>query len=91
MEEAKKKRGRPPLTPEQKKVSVERKRERDKGYKKASGYVHQKNYRNSRYEPKISIPATKKDSLMLLVKQENTSITGLFVSLIKDKYGVDLS
>lgn len=90
-DEIKKKRGRPPLPPEVKAERLKAKMEYNKTYTKLTGYARQKKYRSQRYEPKISIPAGKKDALISLTIREGTSISGLFISLIKEKYNIDLS
>jgi hypothetical protein len=90
-DELKKKRGRPPLSPEMKAVSKSKKQAYNNAYKKAHGYVSQKKYHSMQYEPKIRVPVEKKKMLIDLLATENSSLTGMFVSLVKEKYGIDLS
>lgn len=98
MEEEKKKRGRPPLSPEEKeKRRIVRNKSAADRHKK-NGYVAQKKYRNSHpekynqnYEPKIRIPLEKKDVLTKLIGQTGLTITQLFVGAVEEKYGVNLS
>lgn len=90
-DEIKKKRGRPPLSPELKAERAKKKMKYDKQYSKATKYARQKKYHSKRYEPKISIAADKKAILIGLTQKERTSIPGLFIMLVKDKYNIDLS
>ena len=90
-----KKRGRPPLSPEEKLKSLERKRERDKGYKRANGYADQKRYRmahkSERYEVKVVMPSRNRDDFSAFVKSQNTTISKLFLDAISKVYGKDFS
>jgi hypothetical protein len=107
-DEEKRKRGRPPLSPELKAERAAARKEYNKAYLKAHGFAAQRKYdktekgvaarRNyvkknagKRYAARISIPASKKDVLLDLVKSSNMSINKFFVSLVEEKYNVDLS
>ena len=93
-DEIKKKRGRPPLSPEEREAHRKAKNKRDNERKKAKGYTAQKNYRENRkgqvYEPKLVIPASKKALLFELMKSAGMTTTQLFVTAVEEKYGVDL-
>ena len=107
-EQPKAKKGRPPLTPEQKEASAAKKREYFRMYAKAHGRANKmawdksekgvvsnrkraETYRSSHYQYRISIPASKKDLLLELASKEGVSVNALFISLIKEKYDIDLS
>ena len=102
------KRGRRPLTPEQKAESAERRREYYRAYAKAHGRTNKRawdiseqgvasakarmqKYRSSHYQFQISIPASKKELLLALVNKERQTPSNLFVDLVQEKYGIDLS
>lgn len=93
-DETKNKGGRPPLSPEEREARRKAKNRRDNERKKAQGYTAQKKYRENRkgrvYEPKLTIPASKKDALFQLMKQTGMTTTQLFVTAVEEKYGVDL-
>ena len=93
-DETKKKGGRPPLSPEEREERRKAKNRRDNERKKAQGYTAQKKYRENRkgrvYEPKLTIPVSKKDALFQLMEQTGMTTTQLFVSAVEEKYGVDL-
>lgn len=88
------KRGRPSLSPEEREERRKAKNKRDNERKKAQGYTAQKKYRENRkgrvYEPKLAIPASKKDALFQLMEQTGMTTTQLFVTAVEEKYGVDL-
>lgn len=67
---------------------------RDNAYQKEHGYAAQKRYqeahKGSYYEPKIRIPYQNKDLLTDLLARENVSLTQLLISLVREKYGIDL-
>lgn len=73
----------------------EQRNKRDNAYQKANGYVAQKKYREahkgSHYEPKIRIPMEYKNELSQLLKEEEMSLTQLFIFLVREKYGIDFS
>lgn len=93
-DETKNKGGRPPLSPEEREERRKAKNRRDNERKKAQGYTAQKKYRENRkgrvYEPKLTIPASKKDALFQLMEQTGMTTTQLFVTAVEEKYGVDL-
>lgn len=105
-DEPKKKRGRPPLSPEAKAESLRKKTERANEWHKKNGYLAQKKHQQNNPEKYknykknfqdwsritlVHIPAEKRESLIDLLSRENTDITNLFVGLVLEKYGVDLS
>lgn len=105
MEDAKR-RGRPPLSSEERAKRIESRAIKSNEYHKSSGYSAQTKYRQAHleqyreykeaarkriYEPKIRIPFDKKEDLSLLLQRENLSLTQLFVTLVLEKYGLDLS
>ena len=93
-DETKNKGGRPPLSLEEREERRKAKNRRDNERKKAQGYTAQKKYRENRkgrvYEPKLTIPARKKDALFQLMEQTGMTTTQLFVTAVEEKYGVDL-
>lgn len=93
-DEVKSKGGRPPLSPEEREARRKAKNKRDNERKKAQGYTAQKKYRENRkgrvYEPKLTIPASKKDALFQLMEQTGMTTTQLFVTAVEEKYGVNL-
>ena len=98
-----KKRGRPPLPPEQRK---ERKTSKSGvSSTKAGGYASQKRYRenhpdrvreqrrkrqNALYEPKLHIPVENKPVLEKLLAETGYNLTQLCLSAVEEKYGVTL-
>nr|DAO56458.1 MAG TPA: hypothetical protein [Caudoviricetes sp.] len=93
-DEMKKKSGRPPLSPDEREARRKERNKRDNERKKAQGYIAQKRYREAqkgkRYQPKLSIPANKKDVLFNLMKQTGFTTTELFVKAVEDKYDIVL-
>ena len=99
--EEKKRRGRPPLSPEEKALRLKEKNKRDIERQKNNGYAAQKKYRLAHpdnvvkwrqrfYEPKIRIPKELRPILNSLIKDTGLTITQLFVSAVEEKYGVTL-
>lgn len=106
MIEESKMRGRPPLSPEEKERRRVEKNTTTAVYHKKTGYAAQKKYqqthkeqyqvykkkqRGSIYEPKIRIPMEYKNELSQLLKEEEMSLTQLFIFLVREKYGIDFS
>lgn len=93
-DEIKQKVGRPRLSPEEREYRRKIKNKRDNERKKAQGYTAQKRYRENRkgkyYEPKLNIPADKKEVLFRLMEQTGLTTTQLFVGAVEEKYGVIL-
>lgn len=105
-DEIKKKRGRPPLSPEIKAERIALKNASTNAYHKKNGYAAQEKYRQAHpekyrayretargrtYEPKLRIPIEKKDELASLLQSEGVSLTQMFVTLVMEKYGINLS
>lgn len=105
-DEIKKRRGRPPMSPEMKAERVARKNASTNAYHKKSGYAAQEKYRQAHpekyrtyreaargrtYEPKLRIPIDKKDELASLLQSEGVSLTQMFMALVMEKYGINLS
>lgn len=105
-DEIKKKRGRPPMSPELKAERIVQKNALTNAYHKKNGYASQKKYREAHpdkyrtyratsngrtYEPKLRIPIDKKEELTLLLQSEGVSLTQLFMILVMEKYGINLS
>ena len=102
--EEKKKRGRPPLPPDlraKKKSGVSATKEggyvAQKKYYRANKekiLSQKKTYRDSKkgtiFEPRLRVPVFSKEKLEKLCADTGLSITHLFFSLVKEKYGVDL-
>ena len=105
MSEEKKKRGRPPLSEEEREAKrIAHNRNSSERHKK-TGYSAQKKYqqthkeqyqeyqkkqRGSIYEPKLRIPIDRKEDLTNLLEREGVSLTQMFAALVQDKYGVNL-
>lgn len=105
-DEIKKKRGRPPMSSEMKAERVARRNASTNAYHKRNGYASQEKYRQAHpdrylayreaakgrtYEPKLRIPIDKKDKLTSLLQSEDVSLTQLFITLVMEKYGINLS
>lgn len=103
--EGKRKRGRPALSPEEKTERAAKRAEQSAAIHKANGYAAQKKYQKEHpekrriyrktqeaktYSAKIRIPVEMKDELFRILKRENLSLTQMFVTLVREKYGVDL-
>lgn len=101
-EDFQKKRGRPPIPPEERVKRAEERREKRKIYKreydKSTGYISQKKYKASHpemyhgrfYEPKVRIPIDKKNDLLQLLDATGMTMTQLFVVAVREKFGVEL-
>lgn len=94
------------MSPEMKAERIAKKNASTNAYHKMNGYASQKKYRQAHpekyrayrestrgrtYEPKLRIPIEKKDKLTLLLQGEGVSLTQMFISLVMEKYGIDLS
>lgn len=94
-EEAKKKIGRPPLSPQERearRIAKNRygnERQKQRGYPARKRYVEK--HRGEIYEPKLRIPAYNKPLLEKLLADTGLTITQLFLDALETKYGVDLS
>lgn len=86
-----KKRGRPPLTPEQRAQRAIARAEYKRVYDKARGYDRQKRFRAKKYAVLLWLPAEKRDLLDNLLKKLDTSPRELFIDLVNEKYEIDLS
>lgn len=89
-----KRRGRPPLSPEEREAHRILKNKRDNERKKQQGYVAQKRYRENHkgelYEPKLKIPFEKKNDLLELLRSTGLTMTDLFVGAVEEKYKINL-
>lgn len=83
-----KKRGRPPLSPEEKEARRIAKNKRDNELKKQRGYPAQVKYRAARYMPRVYLSAKSKESLETLLQKESLTLTQLFIGLVYEKYGI---
>lgn len=90
MEEIKK-RGRKPLTPEQKALSAEKRKEYDAKWKKEHGYAAQKKYQASHKDARkrypINIPIDKRARFEELVSKSGMTTSEFIISVIEEKYG----
>ena len=84
-----KKRGRPPLSPEEKAIRSEMRNQYAAEYHRRNGWQSQKKYHEGFYEPKIAIPLRNKEKFAMLVKNSGMSISDFCLDAIKDKYGID--
>ena len=106
MSEEKKKRGRPPLSPEEKERRRVAKNAAVAAYHKSTGYAAQNKYKKANperyreynrraretvYEPKIRLHMSKKAVLQSLLQAEGLSLTQMFTTLVLEKYGIDLA
>lgn len=104
-DEIKKKRGRPPLTDEEKALRPKRKTKPAFNSTKAGGYATQRRYEENHreeirerqrirrqriYEPKLRIPLENKETLLNLLSQTGLTMTQLFLGAVEEKYGVIL-
>lgn len=106
MSEEKRKRGRPPLSPEEKERRRVAKNAAVAAYHKSTGYAAQNKYKKANperyreynrraretvYEPKIRLHMSKKAVLQSLLQAEGLSLTQMFTALVLEKYGIDLA
>lgn len=106
MSEEKRKRGRPPLSPEEKERRRVAKNAAVAAYHKNTGYAAQNKYKKANperyreynrraretvYEPKIRLHMSKKAVLQSLLQAEGLSLTQMFTTLVLEKYGIDLA
>lgn len=105
MNDTTKKRGRPPLSPEEKEQRRIAKNAATNAYHKKNGYASQEKYRQAHpekyrayretarertYEPKVRIPIELKVVLEELLKQTGLSISQLFIGAVEEKYNITL-
>ena len=105
MSETRKKRGRPPLTPEELEARRITNNKRSVEWHRSTGYAAQKRYKESHpdqrtrerareraktYEPKVRIPMEFKGIIESLTNDTGLSITRLFISAVEEKYNVVL-
>ncbi len=94
MAEEKKKRGRPPLSPEIKAERIKAHQAASADWHKKNGYSSQRTYREKhkgeRYDIRISMPAKNKSKLLSLSTNLQKSPSELFFDAILTQYGVDL-
>lgn len=98
-DEPKKKRGRPPLSPEAKAENYEERKKYTNEWHKKTGYAAQKKYRESHpfvyserkyHEARVHISREKRDILKELAKREKITISELFIIAVEEKYKVNL-
>lgn len=80
-----KKRGRPPLPPEER---IRHQKEHNKNASKKYRESHP--YSEMYYEIKIRTPKKNKVIVSEIIKQSGLSASQLFASLIQEKYGIDI-
>lgn len=87
-----KKRGRPPLPPEEReRRRIERNKLSNEIHKK-TGYAAQKKYKKNNYDVlSILLPKESRHLLDEIVYRENTTISSLFLNAVEEKYSVKLS
>ena len=94
-----KRRGRPPLSDEEREIRrIEHNRAASERHKKTN-YAAQKKYREAHpeiyqgrfYEPKLRIPICNKDAFLKLADDNNISVTQLCLLSIKEKFGIDFN
>ena len=97
MSDTPKKKGRPPLTPEEREARRVAQNKSAMERHKKNGYAAQKKYRaahpekyNQNYEPKVRIPLEFKATIESLTQETGFSITRLFISAVEEKYQVVL-
>lgn len=92
-----KKRGRPPLTSDEREARRAAQNKKAMERHKKNGYAAQKKYRathpekyNQNYEPKVRIPLEFKATIESLTQETGLSITRLFICAVEEKYHVVL-
>lgn len=86
-----KKRGRPPLSDEERERRRKEKNKRDNERKKEQGWVTQKKYHTEVVDTiKITIPKGGRDIIKQIAEDNNTSMTAIIVDAVEEKYGVKL-
>lgn len=85
-----KKRGRPPLSPEEKEARRVAKNKRDNEARKQKGYPAQVKYRSEHYVVRIGLPMESKALLENILNSENMTISQMFGRLVYDKYGIKI-
>ena len=94
--EVKNKKGRPPLSAEEKEARVIEQNKKSAAAHKESGYAAQQKYRETHpekydnYEPKIRIASEFRGTLSKLLSKTGLSITNLFIGAVEEKYNVKL-
>lgn len=83
-----KKRGRPPLSPEEKEAHRIAKNKRDSERSKANGYIAQKKYRSEHYVVRFGLPIKSKETLEDLLHSEGMTAAQMFCHLVYEKYGI---
>ena len=92
----KKKRGRPPLSDEERELRRLETNKKQAERLKRNGYAAQKKYRETHsgykknYEPKIKIPLEFRPNLDELLSKTGMTITELFVGAVEEKYAITL-
>lgn len=93
MADIKKKRGRPPLSPEKKADAQARRSAAQNAHHKSTGWAAQKKYRSQhsgeRYEAKVTMPAVNRDAFSNLLEQTGLTISDLVLEAVYEKYGID--
>lgn len=91
----KKRRGRPPLSDEERELRRIETNKKQAERLKRNGYAAQKKYRETHsykknYEPKIKIPLEFRSNLDKLLSKTGMTITELFVGAVEEKYAITL-
>lgn len=92
----KKRRGRPPLSDEERELRRIETNKKQAERLKRNGYAAQKKYRETHsgykknYEPKIKIPLEFRSNLDELLSKTGMTITELFVGAVEEKYAITL-
>ena len=88
----KKKRGRHPLSAEEREARQKEHNKRSAEIHKRNGYAAQKKYRKEHplYEIKIRVPEKNKEIVSEIIKKSGMSATQFFAFLILEKYDVDI-
>lgn len=98
-DEPKRKRGRPPLSPEAKVESYKERNKYKNEWHKQTGYAAQKKYREAHpfvyserkyHDVKVYISRERKDDLKDLAKREGLTVSEMFIRAVEEKYSINL-
>ena len=96
MDNEKKKRGRHPLSIEEREARQKERNKRSAEIHKKNGYAAQKKYREEHpfnevyYEIKIRVPKKNKEIVSGIIKQSGMSATQFFASLVQEKFDINI-
>jgi hypothetical protein len=90
--QVKRKRGRPPLSPEEREARRIEHIKRSNEYHKKTGYAAQAKYKKNHYdELTVLFPKKARHILEEIITKEGKSISSLFLNAFEEKYNIKLS